>query len=88
MDGLLDDIPAPPASTGRTPFRWFECEVRTSIALLALAHVYRWADSPVLPGAEGSMSEARSFASADCAVADLYGPTATSDATSADASPA
>jgi IS30 family transposase len=33
------------------------------------------------------MSEASSFASADCAVADVYGPTATSDATSAAASP-
>ena len=33
------------------------------------------------------MSEASSFASADCAVADVYGPIATSDATSADASP-
>jgi hypothetical protein len=33
------------------------------------------------------MSEASSFVSADCAVADVYGPTATNDATSADASP-
>jgi len=52
----------------------------------ALAQVYRWAAGPVaLSG--GSRSEASSFASADCAVADVYGPTATSDATSADASP-
>ena len=29
--------------------RWFGCEVPTSIVLLALAHVYRWADGPVLP---------------------------------------
>jgi Stress responsive A/B Barrel Domain len=29
--------------------RWFECEVPTSIVLLAVAHVYRWADGPVLP---------------------------------------
>ena len=36
-------------STGRAPVRWFDCDVSTSIVLLFLAHVYRWADGPVLP---------------------------------------
>ncbi|HEY2076274.1 MAG TPA: hypothetical protein VGH53_08045 [Streptosporangiaceae bacterium] len=86
VDGLLGGYLRHPFHWTCTD-RWFGCEVPTLIVLLALAHVYRWADGPVLPGAEGSMSEASSFASADCAVADVYGPTATSDATSADASP-
>ena len=87
VDGLLREYPRRPLHWTCADNRWFEYEVPTPIVLLALAHVYRWADGPVLPAAEGSMSEASSFASADCAVADVYGPTATSDATSADASP-
>ena len=48
MDGLLGEY-LRHHSTGRAPTRWFECEVPTSIVLPVLAHVYRWADSAVLP---------------------------------------